>query len=161
MILTIPSKRAQDLVEPLNPLVMAKINETHLILMHHKSPAPGSTKSHYALHHAQVEKENPLNFFVINPQLLNLKENTIAVVINPKIIDKKKESKMMMNEGCMSFPFRGDKKVHRYNTIKVEYMIPSEKNPTMFEKKVDELSGLMAQIFQHEIEHTNGSHIYK
>lgn len=64
-------------------------------------------------------------------------------------------------EGCMSFPHRKPKNMHRYHTIKVRYQylkkgVLGEKLAT-FEGYV---SGLKAHIIQHETDHFDGRNIY-
>lgn len=91
-----------------------------------------------AMAHVQIEADNPLRFFV-------KKEGII--IINPKIVSYSQE--YTHTEGCMSFPFRDIKKIRRWNIIKVEY----------FNKKMElikeQVSGINAAIFQHEIDHFN------
>ena len=74
------------------------------------------------------------------------------IVINPKILEK--DERYTVKEGCLSFPFRGQKKTIRYNKIKVEYQ------DIKMKKHVKKFEGKEAQIFQHEIQHFNSDHIY-
>jgi peptide deformylase len=97
-----------------------------------------------ALAHCQVDQDDPLRFFVLK---------TGDVIINPKILDK--SDRVTNIEGCLNFPFRDDKKISRYNKIKVCY---TKNNKS--ELIEQELEGIMAFIFQHEIEHFNGKTIY-
>lgn len=70
------------------------------------------------------------------------------VFINPKIIEKSKETKID-KEGCLSFPGLY-LKIKRAKEIKVEALdINGEKNTIKTED-------LIARIFQHEIDHLNG-----
>jgi len=69
-------------------------------------------------------------------------------VINPKIISTSKRTKTYF-EGCLSTPnIWGE--VKRYFSIKVSYL---DKNGKIINKT---LKGLLAHIFQHEIDHING-----
>jgi len=90
--------------------------------------------------------------FVISPyayQAMETKpENPRFVFINPKIIWKSNDSKKM-DEGCLSVrPWYG--KVKRSSRATVEAY---NENGEKFEM---EGTGLMAQIFQHEIDHLDG-----
>lgn len=115
-------------------------------------------KNHIALHHSQVD-ENPYNFFVIKRSIVGAKDNEIIAVINPKIIERDEDSKSTHTEGCISFPFRQDKKVQRYDRVKVQYQVADDKgNLTMKEEWTE---GLMARVFQHEIQHAQGGNIYQ
>lgn len=69
-------------------------------------------------------------------------------VINPKITNISKE-KEKLEEGCLSLPkLYGE--VERPKKIHVEYL------DEMGKKKRLKASGLLARIFQHEIDHLNG-----
>lgn len=128
------SKEVED-IDEIKPLIkkMVKICNT---------PAGKYTKA-LALAHCQVEGVNPKRFFVLNSG---------GAVINPKITEKKKP--YTHSEGCYSYVFRSEKKVKRFHEITVEF-----KN-IKGEKKTEELKGLDAAIFQHEIDHMNGKAIY-
>ncbi|MCL4366505.1 peptide deformylase [Patescibacteria group bacterium] len=69
-------------------------------------------------------------------------------VINPKIISKSKRTKKYF-EGCLSVPNMWGE-VRRFTNIKVSYQDTSGKTITT------PLKGLLAWIFQHEIDHLNG-----
>ncbi|MCL4366195.1 peptide deformylase [Patescibacteria group bacterium] len=69
-------------------------------------------------------------------------------VINPKIIYKSKRTKKYF-EGCLSVPNMWGE-VRRFTNIKVSYQDTSGKTITT------PLRGLLAWIFQHEIDHLNG-----
>ena len=73
----------------------------------------------------------------------------IIACFNPKIIKKGKE-KVLIDEGCLSFPGLWVK-VNRSETIEVEY---EDENG---EKIQRELYGLQSRIFQHEYDHMEGS----
>jgi len=69
-------------------------------------------------------------------------------VINPKIISTSKRTKTYF-EGCLSTPnIWGE--VKRHTGIKVSYLDPSGKTVTQ------PLKGVLAWIFQHEIDHLDG-----
>lgn len=69
-------------------------------------------------------------------------------VINPKIISVGKRTKKYF-EGCLSVPNMWGE-VKRAINIKVSYQTPEGKTVTM------PLKGVLAWIFQHEIDHLNG-----
>lgn len=69
-------------------------------------------------------------------------------VINPKVISHSKRTKTYF-EGCLSTPdIWGE--VKRYTSIKVSYLDVSGKTITIA------LKGVLAWIFQHEIDHLDG-----
>ena len=73
----------------------------------------------------------------------------IIACFNPKII-KEGEEKVLIDEGCLSFPGLWVK-VNRPETIEVEY---EDENG---EKVQRELYGLQSRILQHEYDHMEGS----
>ena len=72
----------------------------------------------------------------------------LFVIINPEILSGIGEEKD--TEGCLSFPNLW-LKVNRYKTIKVRYQIITG------ETVEEEMSGLMARVFQHEYDHLTGT----
>ncbi len=104
----------------------------------------GKYPSGMALAHCQVDHDNPLRFFVFKSG---------EVIINPKILDE--DWLVKSKEGCLSYPFRDEKIVKRYNHICVKYL-----NSKGIEIVTNE-NGKRAFIFQHEIDHFNGKAIYK
>lgn len=110
-----------------------------------------------ALHHSQVEADEPYNFFVVRRDVMRAKGNEIVVVVNPRIIGFSTDRSTKL-EGCLSFPFRPDKKVLRHEAVRVIYEMPDEDGDLV--AKEEEVDGLMAQVFQHEAEHAQGRHIY-
>lgn len=70
------------------------------------------------------------------------------IVINPKIISGSKKTKAYF-EGCLSIPGTWGE-VKRHLSIKVSYQDETGKTITKI------LRGLLAHIFQHEIDHLNG-----
>jgi peptide deformylase len=72
----------------------------------------------------------------------------LIVLINPEIVEYGEETEPF-NEGCLSFPeIRFD--VVRPKSIKVEAEDMDGKEHTY------ELDGILARVFQHEIDHLNG-----
>ncbi len=119
-----------------------------------------------ALHHSQVADRMPLSFFIIKKTLCLDPNEKYATFCNAKIhtIDMTFGNRRMVMEGCRSFPFRSDRKVARYQRIKVSYdMVMDSLNvPGKVVLKHEEawVEGLVAQIFQHEIAHSHGELIY-
>lgn len=68
------------------------------------------------------------------------------VMINPVIT--KKRGEYQTEEGCLSLI--GERKCKRYNEIEVEYL------DINFTKQHRKYTGFVAEIVQHEIDHTNG-----
>ena len=107
----------------------------------------------YAIAHSQVTDQDPLRFFVMKNE----------VIVNPVIINHV-QYKVKKLEGCLSFPNVKDfAKTMRYHKITVEYQTVIEDKDgvqrlSSLRKKF--LSGLEAQIWQHEIDHFNCHYIY-
>lgn len=79
----------------------------------------------------------------------NAKPMPDKVFINPEIISRSKKTKVMKGEGCLSVRwFYGDTTRHSEVTVSAH-----DFEGNKFEM---EGSGLLAQIFQHEIDHLNG-----
>ena len=131
----------------------------------------GLYNSFYALAHAQCVNDDPLRFFVTNNKLagdswfFNNPVKTL-VIINP-VITRHTNSPIESEEGCASYAFMPKTKVNRYNKCEVEY------NELDFYKNVDgtfkavlsprkraQLSGIVARVWQHEIDHMDGKYIY-
>ena len=75
-------------------------------------------------------------------------ENTLQVLINPRIVDHEGEV-LSENEGCLSVPeFRSD--VKRYASLLVEG-VDREGRPLQLEAQ-----GMLAIVLQHEIDHLRG-----
>lgn len=83
------------------------------------------------------------NVIVVNMGLLDV------VMFNPVILTK--SGPYQTEEGCLSL--RGVRKTIRYQDIEVEYFDLS------WEKQRKKLSGWIAQIVQHEIDHCHGIRI--
>jgi peptide deformylase len=111
-------------------------------------------RRHFALHHAQISP-NPLDLFVVPTDLDDLSK-PMVVVMNAKITGR--DEPVMHTEACISFPFRGAKSVKRYRRIAVEFDEFNEKEGLVH--RTEKMEDLMAYIFQHEIEHSKGRHIY-
>lgn len=71
---------------------------------------------------------------------------TEFIMINPTITSKK--NKYETEEGCLSLI--GERKCTRYEEIEVDYLDMN------FQKKHRKYTGFIAEIIQHEIDHTNG-----
>src|SRR3990167_6768903 len=105
----------------------------------------GLYKEAVALAHVQVCADDPLRFFVLRKELPGLGSH---IIINPKITIKEIASQGNSYEGCMSWPYRKEKRVMRYGKIRVEYQ-------TLFwgflVKRRRRLQGIPAIVFQHEL----------
>lgn len=118
---------------------------------------PGKFGSAFAIHHSQVS-EDPYNFFVFHPNLVNkrlfLKDR---VIINAEVIDTSDVKKKDL-EGCMSFPFRDLALKNRFRAVEVKYEVPGLFGK--LKKKQGAWADLIARCFQHEIDHGKGRCIY-
>ncbi len=103
-----------------------------------------------ALAHCQVDHADPLRFFVFNNG---------RIIINPQIDDFMKEEGFVRDtEGCFSYPFRPEVSIKRYKTLKVSYQEVKKRGGV--KNKVEVVDGMLARIFQHELDHFNGKSIY-
>lgn len=85
--------------------------------------------------------------FTVSPQAIKGGKDFL-VYINPKIIKSSKKTKLL-HEGCLSCRWKvGD--VHRSVSVTIEAYDEHE------EKFTEEATGLLAHIFQHEIDHLHG-----
>ena len=75
-------------------------------------------------------------------------ENELFVLINP-VIKKLSGDILIAEEGCLSFPGKFIP-VKRYEKIKIKALDMNGK------KQVIRARGLLARVFQHEIDHLNG-----
>jgi len=137
----------------------------------------------HAIAHCQVS-ETPYAFFVVSGECVRDKLFESRVIINPEILaapthrainqtvepNEKGEmaarelpalvmipNALEYREPCFSFPFRGNKRILRYDRIKVRYRIKTWWGLKTIER---ELAGVASQIFQHEYDHTQGKNIF-
>lgn len=120
---------------------------------------PGSKyNTCFAIAHPQVS-DKPLRYFVVHPDMANIFGG--LVIINPRLLSKNKESKIISKEGCMSYPFRPEKNVKRFREISVTYdVIKDLKNPKLDHVETKDLEGIGSVVCQHELEHLNGKSIF-
>ena len=126
------------------------LNDSHDLYRICFEPIGNYPRGALAMAHVQIEKDDPLRFFV---------NKNGEMFINPEIISKKQSYSHL--EGCMSFPLQSAKKVSRFNLIEVEY------TPAALEGEIDltnrvikKFSAMDAAIFQHEIDHFNLNLLY-
>lgn len=110
----------------------------------------------YAMHHSQIDDKDPMDFFVVGDK---------SIIINPKIIKHSNYTKGS-TEQCMSFSDKMPVVVQRWQKIEVTYqtiMTDPEKEGKFKLSSVinDSLSGFIAIVFQHEIDHSNAKFIYQ
>lgn len=110
----------------------------------------------YALHHSQVNV-SPYNFFVLSDKGDSYFPSWL--IINPKIIEKDKATSGHQKEGCMSYPFRESVRTSRYGRIKGFYQTKKMLGWGLRDHE-QWLTGVAAQIFQHEFDHSKGKYIY-
>jgi peptide deformylase len=106
--------------------------------------------SAFALAHSQVEKKDPMRFFVFSNG---------DVVINPVITNHTKVPQFKP-ERCVSFPRRPEVMVPRYTKIEVLYQTLTRDTHTIGPEISASYSGLEARVWQHEVDHMNGKSIY-
>ena len=119
----------------------------------------GEWEDAWALAHCQVQREDHFGFFVIKKEAVGRKKLfKHRIIINPAIVKVDNKSKVRAEEGCMSFPHRKARNVERYTDIEVLYQVPRWYGGLRFVKAKAE--GIIAQIFQHEIDHMAGKNIF-
>ncbi|MDD5065206.1 MAG: peptide deformylase [Phycisphaerae bacterium] len=116
-------------------------------------PFKGSFDQVYAVAHCQVS-EQPMAFFVVSSAHRLMFAD--RVIINPEII-KTYEEPVSCKEACLSFPYRSDKTVERYEMVRGKYQIL--RNGELKTVEVD-IEGIASQVFQHEVDHLQGKNIY-
>ncbi len=89
-----------------------------------------------------------LQIFVVSPKAFAQYTNQPLVYINPQII-KYSKNKIWLEEGCLSVRWDYGQ-THRYEKVTVEAY---DERGKKFSRGA---SGLLAQIFQHEIDHLHG-----
>lgn len=98
-----------------------------------------------AIAHCQITDNDPLRFFVTESG---------SVYINPQILQHTRTT-IDSEEGCYSYPDRKPIVVKRFNKINVVY------EGISFDGIMQEnISGKLAKVFQHEIDHFNAIYIY-
>jgi hypothetical protein len=110
----------------------------------------GNYPGGYAVAHCQFTKEDPLCFFVTSDGL---------VVINPKVM-RHSSITVKRVEGCLSYPFEPQIAVERWNKMEVEFYSLDKETRQLTGPIEMRLSGINAQVFQHEMDHFKGKTIY-
>ena len=156
----VPSRDVRPVAEDLNRMIKDVNIMARLCYMQH-----GLNGAAYAIAHIQVCPEDHMRFFVMR---------TGEVVINPRIIRHAGTTKLV-DEGCMSFPWHRMKKIPRYTKLTVEYyalafnIIDPETHQIktdlpeaseLFVRHEQEVRGIHAQIFQHEMDHFDAKPIF-
>ena len=108
----------------------------------------GNFREILALAHQQVEKKDPLRFFVTEFN---------EIIINP-VITRHTEVTIDSKEGCVSFPNESMITVQRWNKCEVKYQKIENSKLISCEEK---LNGQRAKMFQHEIDHLDAKYIYE
>jgi len=101
------------------------------------------------LAHPQVDDLDPMALFVAL-------DEPLRIICNPKII---KASSVMIDskEGCMTYPDKEHTIKKRHLCITVEYEV--FKNKKLI-KKTKLVTGFLAVVYQHEIDHLNAKYCY-
>ena len=119
----------------------------------------------FALAHTQVCDKDPLRFFVRRQE----ESGRTEIIINPVILSTGGNVEMK-DEGCMTFPEEPLKMVGRYKNARVEYQTLGQKvnkkteepigKPFITDRLRQNLTGHIARVYQHEVQHLNGKYIY-
>lgn len=122
----------------------------------------GLHKEAVAIAANQVVAEDPLNYFVLDKKLTGMGSH---IIINPKIVSRELTTLCDSTEGCMTYPYKKEKRVDRYLAIRVEYDLIKRTLLSGFArtlvKERRKMGGMPAIVFQHEVQHlTDGKTIY-
>ena len=115
----------------------------------------GMANGAHAMAHPQIDDQDPLSFFVTAKR---------DIIINPTIT-RHTNTTVDSKEGCYSYPDKTPIIVQRYNKIEVEFITlmvdPDNKDEFKFSSVLkDNLGGIEARVWQHEIDHINGIYIF-
>jgi len=110
----------------------------------------------YAMHHSQINSEDPLSFFVTKNR---------EIIINP-IITRHSNYTTDSKEGCMSFMGMERVTVQRWPKMEVTYQTitvdPEDKTKFKLSNPIeDSVSGRTSFVFQHEMDHGEAKFIYQ
>lgn len=122
----------------------------------------GIYRNFFAIAHPQIEKDRPMRFFVVNANAPEFFGYRSVVIINPVIL-KHTNSTIDSQEGCATFAKLPMVTVQRWNKCEVEFsplVFDKNRQPAMGERIKLSLSGKVARIWEHEIDHLNGIYIY-
>ena len=87
----------------------------------------------------------------INKRIILVRDgDDFKVFCNPAIV-KRSAKTYMATEGCLSLD--GSREVKRHNSVMVSWVTPKGK------RNVKEFTGWIAEIIQHEVDHTGGKRI--
>lgn len=136
-------KVSRDVEEKDLKLVAKHAKDMHKLCNQKHGRYPGGL----AVAHCQIEKDDPLRFFV-----------TMAggIVVNPVILARQKYP-TMSKEGCLSYPDEPEVHVPRAKQITIEFynLVNGE-----LVKRKDTINGINAYVFQHEIDHFDGKYVF-
>jgi peptide deformylase len=102
-----------------------------------------------AIAHPQINDKHPLRFFVTHER---------KIIINPVMVNHTRHPVERM-EGCLSFPDRRMTLVKRYHKCEFEYQTIGD-NGDLTDTIHADLSGTLAAIYQHELNHLDGVYIF-
>lgn len=110
----------------------------------------------YAMHHSQINGEDPLSYFVTNQR---------EIIINP-VITRHSNYTTDSKEGCMSFLGMERTTVQRWQKMEVTYQTvmvdPEDSEKFILSSPIEEsVSGRRSFIFQHEMDHGEGKFIFQ
>jgi peptide deformylase len=79
-----------------------------------------------------------------------------GIILNPVIV-RASDATVPSKEGCMTYPDKEHLVRDRYKAIEVEYQVFKGKK---MERKRKLVTGFLAIVYQHEIDHLNGVYCY-
>lgn len=131
-------------------------NEAMLIIGRINRGFKGYLMNVLAISHNQVCADDPLKFFVLHENLG--KQLGTNIVVNPQIKRYDGEKMIESWEGCLTWPFRKEKKMLRFGEIWVKFYKPLWGFVLWPQYRV--LRGIWSCVFQHEVEHLEGKTIF-
>jgi peptide deformylase len=127
----------------------------------------------FAAAHSQFRSSDPMRFFVLNPynqfaqSALKSQGHNHTIIVNP-VIKNHTKVPVDSSEGCVTFLNQKNTTMQRFHKITVDYdtfeVDRDDKGKRIGTKyvsiKSENVSSLLARIFQHEIDHMDAKYIF-
>lgn len=111
----------------------------------------GKYKQAYAIAHQQIKNPH-FRFFVVNPAVRQLFSDHV-LIISPEIVSFEGKP-VLKHEHCLTHPLKNAKAVERHETVFATWIDRELKIVNV------RLTGIAAQVFQHELDHCNGRTVW-
>lgn len=153
-------KKARNVTDQDIPRVLKEAEE--ITRMIEAKNFGGLHKEAVAIAANQVVADDPLNYFVLDKKITGMGSH---IIVNPKIVSRELNTLCDSKEGCMTYPWKKEKRVDRYLAIRVEYQLIKRTLISGFSRTLvterRKMGGMPAIVFQHEVQHlTDGKTIF-